>query len=496
VELPYDTAIPATGGAPPLSLQHLSGSLPPGLALAGGRLTGTPTAAGDYGFTLKVTDAQGRAATRTMQLTVRPPTPLSVSTSSLPRGVIGEGYSASVAAAGGKPPYTWQITGLPTGLTSSTDGQITGTPTAPGHSTLTVTVTDSVGSQATRQIALMVGWDVPGAELISVNVDGRPGNAASSRAMISNGGRYVYFESEATDLVPGSTTKEHSVYVRDRVTAVTRRIDLPGDTGTWNVLRALSDNGRFALMSSYGESNLWRYDRESNTATELSLQYDSYTTWYSISDDGDLVYYTGGGVKRISDDSFIALKCPNGSGLTHVPYDVSFRGTPPAIYFVTDDCGQRWHSAFRFDLATQTASLVLNGNCTWNSGNICVEHLVPVASDAHHIMTKLTPDGSNVAYTVMRDGVQVPGVKSPRIVICGITEDGQTLHFAAHSGMLPGGSPAGWDIYAYTAGQSGPRRVSPVSDPAGEEISFCSDRGVAAGAGSLAFQYGQQIYLQ
>ena len=74
---------------------------------------------------------------------------LSVSTTSLPAGVIGTVYpGATLAAAGGISPYTWAVTtgSLPTGLTlNSATGAISGTPSGivTGTINFTVTATDS-----------------------------------------------------------------------------------------------------------------------------------------------------------------------------------------------------------------------------------------------------------------------------------------------------------------------------------------------------------------
>ena len=59
-------------------------------------------------------------------------TPLSVSTSSLPKGQVGANYSAPLAATGGTAPYHWALASgaLPAGLTLAASGTITGTPSA------------------------------------------------------------------------------------------------------------------------------------------------------------------------------------------------------------------------------------------------------------------------------------------------------------------------------------------------------------------------------
>ena len=60
---------------------------------------------------------------------------LSVTTTSLPYGTVGSGYSAQLSASGGSGTYTWSATGLPAGLSvNDRTGVIGGTPTQGGRS--------------------------------------------------------------------------------------------------------------------------------------------------------------------------------------------------------------------------------------------------------------------------------------------------------------------------------------------------------------------------
>jgi acid phosphatase len=71
-------------------------------------------------------------------------TPLTISTTSLPAGMDGQGYSAQLNATGGTAPYTWSVASgaLPVGLTLSSSGAISGVPSAAGTSTFSAKVTD------------------------------------------------------------------------------------------------------------------------------------------------------------------------------------------------------------------------------------------------------------------------------------------------------------------------------------------------------------------
>jgi 5'-nucleotidase len=62
----------------------------------------------------------------------------------------------TLSAAGGTAPYTWSATGLPSGLSVSADGVITGTPAAAGTSPVTVTATDSAGASGSASFTFQV----------------------------------------------------------------------------------------------------------------------------------------------------------------------------------------------------------------------------------------------------------------------------------------------------------------------------------------------------
>ena len=159
VNVPYSAAPTVSGGTGPYAWAVTTGSLPTGLAIDSttGAITGTPSVAGPYTFTVRVTDNDGQIANQGITLVIA--TGPSVATASLPGGQVGTLYNESVAGAGGTGPYTWAITAgsLPSGLViDSSTGAITGTPSVAGPYTFTVRVTDNDGQTASAGYAVAV----------------------------------------------------------------------------------------------------------------------------------------------------------------------------------------------------------------------------------------------------------------------------------------------------------------------------------------------------
>jgi|GEM_PF-710047 len=142
----YSAPLGVSGGRAPYDCTITAGALPAGLTLTGCTVTGTPTTAGTANLTVKVTDASSPVATISgpVSLTVQP-APLSLTTSSLPFGTVGVPYSETIGVTGGTSPYTCAVAGgsMPGGLTLNSNCTVTGTPTTPGTTSVTVSVIDS-----------------------------------------------------------------------------------------------------------------------------------------------------------------------------------------------------------------------------------------------------------------------------------------------------------------------------------------------------------------
>jgi hypothetical protein len=186
----YNATLSASGGVTPYTWS-ITGALPAGLHLnaSTGAISGTPTASGTFSFTAQVSDSAAQTKSAALSITINPPPPLSLLTTSLPSGTTGSGYSASLSASGGVTPYTWTIAAgaLPAGLSlSSSSGAISGTPSAAGSFTFTAEVADSAGQ--TRSAALSITISVPPLAITSTSLpSGTVGNSYSANLTASGG---------------------------------------------------------------------------------------------------------------------------------------------------------------------------------------------------------------------------------------------------------------------------------------------------------------------
>ncbi len=131
-------------GAAPFTFATTSGSLPTGLNLStAGLLSGIPTAAGTFTFTIQVTDNDGQTASQTYTITI---SPLAITSPATLTATVGTGFYEQLTAVNGQGTLTWSATGLPSWLTlDASKGILSGTPTSSdvGTGSFTLTVTDS-----------------------------------------------------------------------------------------------------------------------------------------------------------------------------------------------------------------------------------------------------------------------------------------------------------------------------------------------------------------
>ncbi len=199
------TTLAATGGTPPYTWSLASGALPGGLSVSSaGVISGTPTAAGTFSVTLKVTDSAQATATQSYSVTVAAATvPLSVTTQApLAGGEVGVAYTQAFAATGGTPPYQWTISAgtVPLGFTlNPTTGSLTGTPTVAGTSNFTVQVADSASHTATKAFTITV---IAAVKITPVTPPGGVTGVSYTQQFAATGGVTPYVWSIASGSIP------------------------------------------------------------------------------------------------------------------------------------------------------------------------------------------------------------------------------------------------------------------------------------------------------
>jgi Tol biopolymer transport system component len=152
-------------------------------------------------------------------------------------------------------------------------------------------------------------------ERISVSSTGEAGNRESSSPSISADGRFVAFESEADNLVPGDTNGSMDVFVRDRSAGTTERVNLSPTgaqvKGTSQIAAgrspSISSDGRYVAFSSVSDSlvpgdtndsaDVFVRDRTAGTTERISVspsgeEGNGWSYSPGISGDGHCVAFT------------------------------------------------------------------------------------------------------------------------------------------------------------------------------------------------------------
>ena len=203
VNSPYSQQFTASGGTPPYTwsiTQGQTGALT--LNPATGNLSGTPTTAGTFNFTVQVKDAAGAISQTAFSLTVNLPTLTVLTPAALVDGSVGTNYSQQLSASGGTPPYGWSVVnGAVPGLTLTSAGVLAGSPTMSGTYTLTIQVKDAAGSAASRVFSIIIAPSPLTITTVSPLPGGTAGSAFS-QTMVAVGGAPPYTWS-ATGLPTG-----------------------------------------------------------------------------------------------------------------------------------------------------------------------------------------------------------------------------------------------------------------------------------------------------
>ena len=119
---------------------------------------------------------------------------------------------------------------------------------------------------------------------VSVGTGGVEANNTSAWMSISADGRYVAFQSDASNLVPADTNGTGDVFVHDRQTLQTTRVSVPSDGAQGNATSGtptISADGRYVAFDSYasnliagdtnGECDVFVHDRQTAQTSRVSV---------------------------------------------------------------------------------------------------------------------------------------------------------------------------------------------------------------------------------
>jgi outer membrane autotransporter protein len=236
----------SSGGTAPYSYALAAGSLPAGVSFnSAGVLSGTPTAPGNYNIAVRAADSStGAGAPFALQqnytIVVGLPT-ISIDPPSLPSGSAGVAYNAQLSSSGGIAPYSYTLLSgaLPTGVSFTSAGTLSGIPRSDGNFSITLGATDSNGQTASRVYTFTI---TPATVVLApAPLAGGAVGTAYSQSLSSSGGIAPYtYAIVSGALPPGIAFSSAGVFSGTPVTA-----------GSYTVVVRSTDDAGYNATQSY-----------------------------------------------------------------------------------------------------------------------------------------------------------------------------------------------------------------------------------------------------
>jgi Tol biopolymer transport system component len=334
-------------------------------------------------------------------------------------------------------------------------------------------------------------------ELVSVNSRGEAANGPSfGPAKLSPDGRYVVFVSAATNLVSGDTNDTWDVFLRDRKTRTTRRVNLSSGGAQANDVSfwvAVSANGRYVAFGSSasnlvandtnGKRDVFVRDLKTGRTRLVSVRQgghvhgDADSTSPAISDDGRYVAFlssaTNFGTTNLSGGSDAYVKDLRTGRLDLVslnsqgkqfyggPAELAMSGDGRLVAFSAYELFPYQPQVYVRDLkakTTTTASVAADGSDSLGgSYQVSISHngrYVAFGSGAHNLFPN-TPFYTNVFVRDLKTRTTTPaGYTTTGAFINGhqsepAMSDGGVAFRAEVPGIVPGpaGTPDLFQVY-------------------------------------------------
>jgi Tol biopolymer transport system component len=254
----YSAPVRATGGTSMgYTWSIVQGDFPPGLTIgASGTpstlITGTPTADGDFAFTLEVRDSVGQVGTLDVSIFVEPAIiPIQITTTTLPNAQVNAAYSTEVTAEDGAAgTYNWVAVGLPNGLNIAPSGRpstaLSGTPTQAGTFTATITVFDQNNVTDTQQLTLVIDPPAVALNFVTTSLPNAGfGIPYSENIFAANGSASGFqWQVSAGTLPPG-------LQLDAAGTPSTRLFGTPTSSGTYDFTIEVTDSANGVATQAY-----------------------------------------------------------------------------------------------------------------------------------------------------------------------------------------------------------------------------------------------------
>jgi HYR domain-containing protein/IPT/TIG domain-containing protein/WD40 repeat protein len=320
---------------------------------------------------------------------------------------------------------------------------------------------------------------------VSVDSSGTQSNGASSEPVVSSNGRFVMYQSDATNLVSGDTNGVTDIFVWDRNVALTVRVSVSSagvEANGPSTDPAISPGARFTAFRSTatnlvagdtnGVADAFVYDRQTATTTRVDLdsngqQGNGDTFDPSVSNDGRVAVWTSASSNFVTGDTnaatdvFVHDAVDTSPPVIQCPSSVSAECTTPGGGTVT-------FSVTAFDGCDPNPVVA----CTPSSGSTFLLGPTTVNCTA----TDVSSNVSSCSFVVTVADTQAPGLSCPAGVVAECTSpSGASVSFSVTASDTCDAAPS--VFCAPSSGSDfafGVTSVSCTASDAAGNVSTCS----------------------